>query len=631
MEDSLHIQHLVLQSGGGRAAADRLRIERLLGTVDLRPPELPPSAVLIVRQMQDPLPGKLATNQKVSWVNREWERQAREQLAELYRQAARPAYQVVPSGAQAVLFLDEGELLECLALDICQGQVQAHWWWQFALGKAARLGLHAQALVERMVRQPPAAVSAIAWLASRGRAEEVLLALLPNQAGVVLRAVAGAFKLTAVEFSPASSSKLSGLSKAAPPPWETAPAPPGFGRERAALLGLAIDLARRPEAVRSQAYQRQVSDWWQATGIEGIGHPPSGETPLRSVFPAAIEGTRDGSIAKDHADDPRQGSTGRLPEAETKSVSMPAELRKLQEIIPKANTDPRGQELQPGPAFVAQQSSQPNPDGKRMESEPIEQPAESASTPSQVDSQKKVTPDAADERLLVASQAVANLLEEVQPAAEESLANGISTELGGVLYLINMMAVLDLPECFESGWLLASQVGAWGTLEALGRELLGDEYPARREDPLWTALRSFDGRPAQEPPGFRLPWRRPRRIPDFNFPPRWLDGLPKLHLRPLTRAWQRSIRQAYPPFLAGWLVCVLPFLDARLRLALRLSPRASLPQALLLVPGRIYFTSSNLDLIISLEAISLRARMAGLDCDPGWVPEFGRFFRFHFE
>ena len=34
-----------------------------------------------------------------------------------------------------------------------------------------------------------------------------------------------------------------------------------------------------------------------------------------------------------------------------------------------------------------------------------------------------------------------------------------ATGLGGVLYLINLMVALDLPDCFEEGWRLASDVG----------------------------------------------------------------------------------------------------------------------------------------------------------------------------
>ena len=58
------------------------------------------------------------------------------------------------------------------------------------------------------------------------------------------------------------------------------------------------------------------------------------------------------------------------------------------------------------------------------------------------------------------------------------LGEGVVTELGGVLYLINLMVALDLPDAFEVGWRLASGVGPWGLLEALGRALLGEDPTA---------------------------------------------------------------------------------------------------------------------------------------------------------
>jgi len=36
------------------------------------------------------------------------------------------------------------------------------------------------------------------------------------------------------------------------------------------------------------------------------------------------------------------------------------------------------------------------------------------------------------------------------------------------------------------------------------------------------------------------------------------------------------------------------------------------------------------DVFMSLNDISLPLRMAGLDRNPGWLPEFGRFMLLHF-
>jgi hypothetical protein len=51
----------------------------------------------------------------------------------------------------------------------------------------------------------------------------------------------------------------------------------------------------------------------------------------------------------------------------------------------------------------------------------------------------------------------------------------------------------------------------------------------------------------------------------------------------------------------------------------------------LVVPGRLYVTSSHVDLVISLDHADLSVRASGLDRDPGWLPAYGRVVYFHFE
>jgi hypothetical protein len=80
-----------------------------------------------------------------------------------------------------------------------------------------------------------------------------------------------------------------------------------------------------------------------------------------------------------------------------------------------------------------------------------------------------------------------------------------------------------------------------------------------------------------------------------------------------------------------WLALALPYVRLRLRLALGAERRRDAVRALLLRPGRVYANATHLDLVMDIGQISLPARLAGLDRDPGWLPEFGRVVRFHFE
>jgi len=99
-----------------------------------------------------------------------------------------------------------------------------------------------------------------------------------------------------------------------------------------------------------------------------------------------------------------------------------------------------------------------------------------------------------------------------------------------------------------------------------------------------------------------------------------------------------------PPRLGAWLAAALPAIRRRLLLAL-VAGGGDLARALatppgerhdpvaraLAVPGRLHVTSSHVDLVLPLSAADLAVRRAGLDCNPGWLPAFGRVVSFHFE
>jgi hypothetical protein len=41
-------------------------------------------------------------------------------------------------------------------------------------------------------------------------------------------------------------------------------------------------------------------------------------------------------------------------------------------------------------------------------------------------------------------------------------------------------------------------------------------------------------------------------------------------------------------------------------------------------------TATHVDLVMPMNEISVPVRLAGLDANPGWVPELGRVVTFHF-
>jgi hypothetical protein len=254
--------------------------------------------------------------------------------------------------------------------------------------------------------------------------------------------------------------------------------------------------------------------------------------------------------------------------------------------------------------------------------------------------------------------------------------------------LINLMTHLDLPACFEDDWKLESQLGLWAVLELLGRGLLTweDVIPeghSYEDDLLWAALAQLDGREPGELPGaafpggecYRLPqdwFAEPDKEEGYHYAARrgWLrlwseagyvlvDG-PRtgtsLEAQAMTElrhywgvavsSWTRKAFDHAPvaslsgPLVAGldphllrWLALVLPAVRLRLRRALNPSSleRFSLAASLLCCPGRLYVTSTHVDLVMSLDTISLPVRLAGLDRNPGWMADLGKVISFHFE
>ena len=134
------IGHLRARYSGTRESIDRtvlrLRVERLLDNVDLRPPGLSSGAMLIVRRL-DSL-ASVSVSSLAQPVLAGWQASLRGQLAALYAAAARPALGAVPPDAPSVLFADPGEMLTCLTHDLLNGQADERWYWQQALRNLSR-------------------------------------------------------------------------------------------------------------------------------------------------------------------------------------------------------------------------------------------------------------------------------------------------------------------------------------------------------------------------------------------------------------------------------------------------------------------------------------------------------------
>jgi hypothetical protein len=147
---------------------------------------------------------------------------------------------------------------------------------------------------------------------------------------------------------------------------------------------------------------------------------------------------------------------------------------------------------------------------------------------------------------------------------------GVQTALGGVWYLVNVLVECDMLDSAVSPWLL---------LDALARTLITEPPP----DPLWGMLATL----AEESTGTLAdPAAAQQQI--------------YLHI-PTIQAWLEVRRIAWD---------ALP---------------AKLHQ-----PAQLYITRTHVDLHFGIEQIDLEIRRAGLDQNPGWVPELARIVTFHF-
>lgn len=524
----------------------RLRLNRLLGTADWRPPGMSPTAVLIVRHLADPLPGQLAATPTAVRPPIAWETAVQQQLAQLARHATRPYRGHLPPDAikaAAVLFADEAEMLACLALDAARGLAADRWWWLALRRARPTLPLHEPA---HLLRQDPRLTPAILTCLHEWGHTAAIAAILPiDQAVAVLTAVTHACQLPRLPaLSPVLPPAPPHPAAAAPaPPWDTflppTAVPAAFSATHTCLLGLSLSLTRRAAAVRTAVFQRELLSWWQAAS------QPAPKTPPHSAPPPA------------HPAPPDQPAAALTPGISLQTLA----------VAPRP--------LSPQPTPIAPRPPRAPTGLARANPAPPTTPT-SAKEPAAAAPATAVTASAPQSRPPTA------------PQTAVYLAEGTFTQLGGIFYLINLMARLDIPACYEETWGLASQVGAWGTLALLAGGLLEPMPGPLQDDPIWAALAELDG-----------------RCPD---PP---------HPTPTTHQ-------------AAWLAHALPDFRTRLLALLRLNDPAQLVETLLLAQANLHLTTTHVDLVMRLAAISLPVRLAGLDFDPGWQPAFGRVIQFHF-
>lgn len=522
----------------------RLRVERLLGAASLEPEGLPPSAILVVRSLADPLPGHIGEGRLEVRAPPEWERAVRGALAERLRAAARPVNGVVAPGAPAVLFADQAELLAAFARDAASGAAAGRWWWAAllrGLGGATLAGL--VALWAREARHVPAAVE---HLAAWGEAARVMSAIPAAESVRLLAAVAHAFELPALlrapvyspynfadrspaardlgtdeadrdlSFSSAGDGSADGgdrgiVSRAAAPPWELMVAPgvvpASLAPEQRALMGVSLALHRSPLIARSGAFVERFVRWRAAAASDPATERDSVDRDLSFLSnrtdctPERIEHRPDPDrpVAKPNPNDGDREVDAR-PQVEARRIAESADGQRAAE----APTDV-GEERRAEAAPMEADAD----DGARREGGTTDHAAD-------VQSVRKDEKDSGAETVVSRQEPPKEaepLISWQRPPIEVA-----QTQSGacGVFFLINAVRSVGFFRALDEHFRLPAVVGGWGWMELLGRALLGPRAAGLAHDPLWKLLGELDGRAPEVPAGFGF---EPPEV--WTLPPDW--------------------------------------------------------------------------------------------------------------
>lgn len=629
--DVVVIDHLRIAWAGGDPHEAARRVAAVLDGVNWRPTSLPPAAILCVRRLEDPLPGRMPMDGGRGEGMRAWEAAMNAALDRLARAAARPAHGPPPAAAPAVVFADRAEWLACLADDWCSGALPERWWWQPALrGQDV-----SRAAPAAWLAAPAHAPAALGRLAARRRAVAFVRRLDDGTARALVQAIARRFALPALQEvagpgapepvsrglatrattrpdaaprgSPArattpgeSGPRTSPALRPSPPPTGAPAATPpwaeiapeslaaGLSAAQAALLGVGLTLSRRPAEARRSTFAEAARQWWAATsGAVTNGAAAGAARPSQPLpRPAALS----------FRPAPPSGAT------------------------PTA-TDPAGRES------VARAITPPG-----------------------------VSPPAAD------SQTAQH---------DEPLAASIDTEWGGLFYLVNAALALGLYGDFTTPLQPGLPLPIWDFLALLGQELFGE---ALRADPVWPLLAALSGRPDPDvfDDGPTAVFDPPA---DWRLPPAWLDAFPERGVwryaveRGRLRVWHPAgfavldipfpyparvqgdyLLEALAPYAAReavavepgslppapsgpsplrrWVGRLAPYVRARLARAL--GDADDLAGRLGRHRARLYLTDTQLDIVLGLDELPIAIRLAGLDRDPGWLPSAGRAIGYHF-
>ena len=391
----------------------------------------------------------------------------------LLRGAARPADGAVPVNADAVMFRDRAELLACLAEDTVRPGNRANWWW--------RLLADASGVAARWLGEPALVPAVADLLDRRGSLAEVVRSFQPAEATMVLAAVCRTFGLRALA-DVVTRPRLLALPADMPDvhhelntgphrsPASQPPAPPvapwpqvgsalaRLGPERGSLVGITLAISRTPALVRAPLFLSATDAWLAGSSNP---HVPSG----------VLLAGRDTPFAQRAS-----GRDERGPLATRQRGQFVAHPPSLSRAVPhRGSTDEPT--ARPEPLRVAPYHARSVP-GSRTAGQPVRERRRAS------DRQPEVARD------------VANSIEPTQTAGRGDV---VSTELGGIFYLLDLALHLGLYGDFTEPERPGLELDPWDLLCLLAAALGAARGAA--DDPVWPLLARLAGRDPRSRPG----------------------------------------------------------------------------------------------------------------------------------
>jgi len=654
----------------------RLRVGRMLNSARLRPTSLPPQATLFIRRLKDPLPGALHLEAHDSQAPAPWQEALTKRIDQLVAAAAYPARGAVANDSEAVIFLQQSELLACLALDWLQSALTTRWWWQSFLR-----GGDVSQLIKLLWRDSPEYVpAALQHLLKRDSAVRFVASLGDGYVHVMMQSIARSFALRALlpalekplpRVQPATIKQRSRRETiepafeneptvpAAQAPWlEHVPETetPELSPEQQRFLGITLMIRRAPAQVRSDNFSRAVERWQ----VDILSGAQTAAMPVRKLEPVWGADTKRRWRPEIFVD-------------ETDSVSpRQAHVVAARQELPADRMQSDPETLPPAalPRAESPEESAPNSQFLTARVATDSSNTEPISVPPPQHKEDSYFNDTHQE-LEVFGQLLVDPPRLVDDDDVDSASTEIETNLGGVFYLINLAQYLNLYGDFTTPATLGIDLNIWDFVTFVAQEFVGD---AEAGDPIWPFLAELGGREIGDPPGENFHPEDEWRLPpewlssfDENQPCQWhaqdgrlrllhaegfaildlpLAGSGRAQLQREVEPYGKSIgstRHSHLPKLAPlrsnvsstpvrrWLSLLVPYLRARLRLALDLESHERIAEILFCHGARVRATDTHLDVFFGLSDLSFEIRFAGLDRDPGWVPAAARFIAFHFE